>query len=120
MSVGIGLSINNTRAVFEALFNKQSEFTRTPKYRIEGDGDEWVGKKYRQSVAVQPLVELALGLYFTWTVFYALANQIYGTLPFLFLFQIGFLYTGLVSIVQQYAGSSEVVAAELEPGRQGS
>jgi cellulose synthase/poly-beta-1,6-N-acetylglucosamine synthase-like glycosyltransferase len=121
MSIGIGLSINNTRAVFEALFNKQSEFTRTPKYRIEGDTDEWVGKKYRQSVAVQPLIELALGLYFTWTVFYALANQIYGTLPFLLLFQIGFLYTGLVSIVQQYAGGSEeVVAAGLEPDRQGS
>ena len=120
MSIGIGLSINNTRAVFEALFNKQTDFNRTPKYHIERDGDEWVGKKYRQSVAVQPLIELALGLYFTWTVFYALANQIYGTLPFLFLFQIGFLYTGLLSIVQQYAGDSEVVAAGLEPGRQGS
>src|SRR6186713_208626 len=58
MSIGIGLSINNTRAVFEALFNKQSEFARTPKYRIEGDADEWVGKRYRQSVAVQPLIEL--------------------------------------------------------------
>src|ERR1700732_402560 len=45
MSVGIGLSINNTRAVFEALFNKQTGFARTPKYRIEGDGDEWGGKK---------------------------------------------------------------------------
>ncbi len=42
--------------------------------------------------------------------FYALANQIYGTLPFLMLFQIGFLYTGLVSIVQQYAGDSDSVA----------
>jgi cellulose synthase/poly-beta-1,6-N-acetylglucosamine synthase-like glycosyltransferase len=120
MSIGIGLSINNTRAVIEALFNKQSEFTRTPKYRIEGDGDEWVGKKYRQSVAVQPLIELALGLYFTATVFYALANQIYGTVPFLVLFQIGFLYTGLLSIVQQYAGDSDVVAAGLQPGQQGS
>ncbi len=119
MSVGIGLSVNNTRAVFEALFNKQSEFTRTPKYRIEANADEWVGKKYRQSVAVQPLIELALGLYFTATVFYALANQIYGTLPFLVLFQVGFLYTGLLSIVQQYAGDS-VVAAGLQPGRQGS
>jgi cellulose synthase/poly-beta-1,6-N-acetylglucosamine synthase-like glycosyltransferase len=116
MSVGIGLSVNNTRAVFEALFNKDSEFTRTPKYRIEGDTDEWVGKKYRQSVAVQPLVELALGLYFTATVFYALANGIYGTLPFLVLFQVGFLYTGLLSIVQQYAGP-EVVAAGLQPER---
>jgi cellulose synthase/poly-beta-1,6-N-acetylglucosamine synthase-like glycosyltransferase len=118
MSIGIGLSINNTRAVFEALLNTQSDFNRTPKYRIEGEADEWVSKKYRQSVAVQPLVELVLGLYFTWTVFYALANQIYGTVPFLVLFQIGFLYTGLLSIVQQYA-SDEVVAG-LQPGRQGS
>jgi cellulose synthase/poly-beta-1,6-N-acetylglucosamine synthase-like glycosyltransferase len=106
MSIGIGLCINNTRAVFEALFNKATEFARTPKYRIEGVADEWVGKKYRQSVAVQPLVELGLGLYFTATVFYALANQIYGTVPFLVLFQLGFLYTGLVSIVQQYASDS--------------
>jgi cellulose synthase/poly-beta-1,6-N-acetylglucosamine synthase-like glycosyltransferase len=109
MSVGIGLSVNNTRAVFEALFNKQSEFARTPKYRIEANADEWVGKKYRQSVAVQPLIELALGLYFTATVFYALANGIYGTLPFLVLFQVGFLYTGVLSVVQQYAGDDSVV-----------
>ena len=120
MSIGIGLSVNNTRAVFEAMFNKASEFTRTPKYRIEGDADEWVGKKYRQSVAVQPLIELALGLYFTATVFYALANQIYGTVPFLVLFQIGFLYTGLLSIVQQYAADPDAVTAGLEPDRQGS
>jgi len=119
MSIGIGLCINNTRAVFEALLDKQTEFMRTPKYRIEGDSDDFVGKKYRQSVAVQPLIELALGLYFTATVFYALANQIYGTLPFLVLFQIGFLYTGLLSIVQQYADDS-VVAPGLQPGRQGS
>jgi cellulose synthase/poly-beta-1,6-N-acetylglucosamine synthase-like glycosyltransferase len=109
MSVGIGLSVNNTRAVFEALFNKHTEFARTPKYRIEGNSDEWVGKKYRQSVAVQPLIELGLGLYFTATVFYALANQIYGTVPFLMLFQVGFLYTGLLSMVQQYAGDEPVV-----------
>jgi len=113
MSVGIGLSINNTRAVFEALFRKDSEFARTPKYRIEGDADEWVGKKYRQSVAIQPLVEMLLGLYFTWTVFYALANQIYGTLPFLVLFQVGFLYTGVLSIVQQYAGDSVVLKTQV-------
>ena len=117
MSIGIGLSINNTRAVFEALFNKHTEFARTPKYRIEGDADEWVGKKYRQSVAVQPLIELALGLYFTWTVFYALANQIYGTVPFLMLVQIGFLDTGLVSIVQQYAEDPVVLKTQGASGK---
>ena len=109
MSIGIGLAVNNTRAVFEALFGKQTEFTRTPKYHIEAQGDEWVSKKYRQSFVLQPVIELALGLYFTATVFYALGNGIYGTLPFLVLFQIGFLYTGLLSIIQQYAGETVVL-----------
>src|SRR6187401_450847 len=59
MSIGIGLSVNNSRAVLEAMFGKQSEFARTPKYGIERQTDEWVGKKYHQSVGVQPLVELA-------------------------------------------------------------
>jgi hypothetical protein len=114
MSIGIGLAVNNTRAVFEALFNRQSEFARTPKYRIEVAADEWIGKKYRQTVIVQPMIELALGLYFTATVFYALANGIYGTLPFLVLFQVGFLYTGLLSIVQQYAGDNVVLEPATE------
>jgi cellulose synthase/poly-beta-1,6-N-acetylglucosamine synthase-like glycosyltransferase len=109
MSIGIGLTVNNTRAVLEALFNKPSDFARTPKYRIEGQEDEWIGKKYRQNFVVQPMIELTLGLYFTATVFYALANGIYGTLPFLVLFQIGFLYTGVLSIVQQYAGDGVVL-----------
>ncbi len=117
MSIGIGLSINNTRAVLEALFDRKSEFTRTPKYRIERAADGFVGKKYRQSVAVQPLIELALGLYFTATVFYALANQIYGTVPFLVLFQIGFLYTGLVSIVQQYTDDPVVFNTQIASGK---
>jgi cellulose synthase/poly-beta-1,6-N-acetylglucosamine synthase-like glycosyltransferase len=110
MSIGIGLSVNNTRAVLEALFKKESEFARTPKYCIERDSDEWAGKKYHQTVGVQSIIELALGLYFTGTVFYALINQIYGTVPFLMLFQIGFLYTGLMSILQQFTGDEEMAA----------
>jgi cellulose synthase/poly-beta-1,6-N-acetylglucosamine synthase-like glycosyltransferase len=110
MSIGIGLCVNNTRAVLEALFHKESEFARTPKYCIERDSDEWAGKKYHQTVGVQSIIELALGLYFTGTVFYALINQIYGTLPFLMLFQIGFLYTGLLSILQQFTGNEEMAA----------
>jgi cellulose synthase/poly-beta-1,6-N-acetylglucosamine synthase-like glycosyltransferase len=114
MSIGIGLAVNNTRAVFEALFKKQSEFARTPKYRVETQSDEWMGKKYRQSFVVQPAIELTLGLYFTATVFYALANGIYGTVPFLMLFQIGFLYTGLLSIMQQYATENVPLSAVAE------
>src|SRR5262245_30232346 len=109
MSIGIGLAVNNTKAVFEALFHKPSDFARTPKYHIETGGDDWISKKYRQSTAVQPLIELALGLYFTATLFYALANGIYATVPFIMLFQVGFLYTGMLSLIQQYAADVEVV-----------
>ena len=114
MSIGIGLAVNNTKAVFEAMMGKTSEFARTPKYRVEAQGDEWISKKYRQNFSVQPVIELALGLYFTATVFYALGNGIYGTLPFLVLFQIGFLYTGLLSIIQQYAGQTVVLEPATE------
>ena len=51
---------------------------------------------------------MALGLYFTATLFYALANGIYATVPFLMLFQVGFLYTGMLSLLQQYAGDGVV------------
>jgi hypothetical protein len=87
--------------------DRHRAFARTPKYGIEREGDEWVGKKYHQTVGVQSIIEVALGLYFTGTVFYALINQIYGTLPFLMLFQIGFLYTGLLSILQQFTGDGD-------------
>ena len=103
MAIGIGLAVNNTRAVLEAIFRKETEFTRTPKYGVERVGDEWQTKKYHTSMMVQPLIELTLGLYFTGTVLYALANGIYGTLPFLMLFQAGFLYVGCTSIMQQLA-----------------
>jgi cellulose synthase/poly-beta-1,6-N-acetylglucosamine synthase-like glycosyltransferase len=116
MSIGIGLAINNTRAVFEAIAGKQTEFVRTPKYHIEDNADEWIGKKYRQANIIQPIIELSLGLYFTFTVFYALSNRIYGTLPFLVLFQVGFLYTGLLSIVQQFADDSVVLKTQVAGG----
>jgi cellulose synthase/poly-beta-1,6-N-acetylglucosamine synthase-like glycosyltransferase len=106
MAVGIGLAVNNTRAVLEAMFRHETAFTRTPKYGIERGSDQWAGKKYTQAMAIQPLVEIGLGLYFSMTVFYALAYGIYGSLPFLVLFQVGFLYMGLTSVIQQLGGGS--------------
>ena len=112
MAIGIGLAVNNTqRACIEALFGEPGEFTRTPKYGIERADDDWQHKKYHQSMPIQPFIEVALGLYFTVTVVYALANGIYGTLPFLMLFQFGFLYTGLMSILQQIGGDDLLVKA---------
>jgi len=110
IAIGIGLSVNNAKAVLEALFGQPGEFARTPKYGIERRQDDWQHKRYHQSMPIQPLVELLFGLYFTVAVFYAVANGILGTLPFLILFQFGYLYMGFMSIMQQYRG--DVVSIE--------
>ena len=65
MAIGIGLAVNNAKAVLEALFGEPGEFARTPKYGIERRQDDWQHKKYHQSMPIQPFVEVALGLYFT-------------------------------------------------------
>jgi cellulose synthase/poly-beta-1,6-N-acetylglucosamine synthase-like glycosyltransferase len=100
LAVGIGLSVNNAKAVLEALFGHTSEFKRTPKYRVEAAGDEWKQKRYRGSISFVPFVELFLGFYFTVTACYAITYGIWGTLPFVLLFQFGFLYTGALSLFQ--------------------
>ena len=47
-----------------------------------------------------PFVELLLGAYFTVMAYYAVVNGIFGTLPFILIFQFGFLYAGLLSLFQ--------------------
>jgi cellulose synthase/poly-beta-1,6-N-acetylglucosamine synthase-like glycosyltransferase len=100
LAVGIGLSVNNAKAVLEALLGMESEFTRTPKYRVEGASDEWKQKRYRGTLNFVPFVELSLAVYFSFMAYYALVNEIYGTLPFIFLFQGGYLYAAAMSLFQ--------------------
>lgn len=100
MSLGIGLSVNNSKAVLEALFNKETEFKRTPKYMIEEKKDKWIGKKYRGEINSLVLFELFLGIYFTFNIYFAYINKIYISIPFLMIFQMGFFYVAFLSIYQ--------------------
>ncbi|MCZ6819372.1 MAG: glycosyltransferase family 2 protein [Calditrichaeota bacterium] len=100
MSIGIGLSINNARAVLEAIFNHVTEFKRTPKYQIEKEGDNWQNKKYRTSLTLQPVVELLLAAYFTVSLVSLVSEGLLLSIPFFILFQVGFLYIGLLSVFQ--------------------
>src|SRR6266480_5546426 len=99
MSLGISLSVSNSKSVMEALLGIKSSFKRTPKFKIESKTDRWATKKYRRRTGVMPLFELSLGAYFALIVLYAFINQNYPTIPFLMLFVVGFTYMGLMSIV---------------------
>ena len=98
MALGIGLSVNNSRAVLEALLGRESGFTRTPKHGVRGAGEPVVRKRYKAAVTMQPLVELGLAAYMTYGILFVLDRGVYYSLPFLFLFQAGFGYVGLVSV----------------------
>jgi cellulose synthase/poly-beta-1,6-N-acetylglucosamine synthase-like glycosyltransferase len=100
LALGIGLSLNNARAVLEAMFNHHSEFTRTPKYGIEGKTHIWRSARYTSLKSLLPILELFFAGYFTYFVFVAIEEGNYFTVPFLMLFQIGFLYVALSSIAQ--------------------
>lgn len=113
MAIGVGLSVNNTKAVIGGLLGRPGEFSRTPKYGVTNKDDDWTTKRYRESVQAQPLVEIALGLYYTAAVMYAVSAGLFAPLPFLFLFQAGFLSTGLMSLVQQHSVASFLLRAHV-------
>ena len=122
MATGIGISVRNAQAVLEAIVGKKSEFARTPKFKIEGKTDSFVSKKYRNKAGWMPYAEVLLGIYFLFTVIYAVLNENYATVPFLLLFVWGYLYTGLMSLGQTYFAHLRfgVNAPEMRPASSGA
>jgi cellulose synthase/poly-beta-1,6-N-acetylglucosamine synthase-like glycosyltransferase len=101
MALGVGLTITNAKAVMEALFGVKSAFARTPKYRVNEKGEKsQAKKKYRKRLGIVPWIELLIGCYFAWTIYYAVTTENYFTIPFLVLFVFGYWYTALLSLLQ--------------------
>ena len=100
LSLGIGLCVNQTRAVLEAVFGRETEFVRTPKHGIRGKLETWSGKKYRAAKSLTPFFEMAMAAYFVFAVHIAIINGHYVSVPFLLLFLFGFGYVGALSAWQ--------------------
>jgi hypothetical protein len=98
LALGIGISLNNTRAALQALFRRRSGFVRTPKYRIAEHGDSWIGKRYAARRTLWPCIELALAAACWLAVYFAIrnGNTSFGLL--MVLFAAGYLYVGLTSL----------------------
>jgi cellulose synthase/poly-beta-1,6-N-acetylglucosamine synthase-like glycosyltransferase len=122
MALGVGLSINNTRAVFEAIFtrkNGRNEFVRTPKYGVSSTTEQVTSLD--QAIAhsapasssqsghsksfltlsrlLLPLIEIAFGIYMCVFISIALIyGYALGSIPFLLLFAAGYFYVGFSTI----------------------
>ena len=112
MAVGIGMSIPGSKAVLEGALGIKSPFVRTPKFSVDGKGVDWMNKKYRCDIGLLTIVEIAFGLYFTLVTIYAWNLGIYGVIPFLMLFQYGYLYTGLWALAQSLKRSHIRISVE--------
>jgi cellulose synthase/poly-beta-1,6-N-acetylglucosamine synthase-like glycosyltransferase len=114
MSLGIGLAINNAKAVLEALLGQESAFTRTPKTGAEGKKVAAIKKSYRGSKTLMPIIELSFAAYFTGALWFAFEKRIYSSVPFILLFLVGFLYVGVSSLLQGRLKFSESAPAPVK------
>ncbi len=105
MAVGIGLCVNNARAVMEAWLGRASEFHRTPKYNLL-PGESPAARRYRAGANRDTWIEALLALYVAAGMTAAAAAGLWGALPFLALFALGFAYTALGALAAAHVPSA--------------
>jgi hypothetical protein len=100
MAGSMGLAVNNSRAVFEGLLSRRSEFIRTPKYHIVDKSDSYMLSKYFISIKIDSsvFVETLLAFY----CFIGVVASIYfmeiAAIPFQMMFFLGFATVSILSI----------------------
>ncbi len=101
LALGVGMAVNNAKAVLEAVFGKPSEFVRTPKFGESGEGSLSIEKRAQGYKAIKSIIVPILEL--TFAVFFAcieVAKLVSGDFLgfFLMLPFLGFFYTGICSL----------------------
>ncbi|NIA06199.1 MAG: glycosyltransferase [Actinobacteria bacterium] len=123
ISLGIGISLNNCRAVLEGLFGKQSDFISTPKFGLSNVPDRsrrvWMSKATspRRMFTFMPYIELLFGLYIVACIAGTLIRyrQITVSIPFLLLFAAGYFYVSFANFYGLYITDSAGKVQLTEP-----
>ncbi|MFB1006025.1 MAG: glycosyltransferase [Nitrosopumilus sp.] len=93
-----GMSVNNTVAVFDALFGRKNEFLRTPKYGIVNKEDDWKGKAYNLPFTQTTLLEIFFGVYGTLAIFISIFSNNPVFVPIIAIQTIGFFYIAYMGL----------------------
>ena len=96
--LGVGVAVNNTKAVLEALLNIKSGFIRTPKYGVKKRTDRWIGKQYFIPLNSTSVLEFFLGVYSLIGLFLFLFFSKFLVSPFLLIYASGFFYVFFLSV----------------------
>jgi cellulose synthase/poly-beta-1,6-N-acetylglucosamine synthase-like glycosyltransferase len=111
MAGSMGFAVNNTKAVFEGLIRKKSEFVRTPKYKITDKKESWAGKQYTPvKVSFTVILEAVLAVY----CFFGVVSSIYfleiAAVPFQLLFSMGYGLVAYLSLKHAWLGRKTKLA----------
>lgn len=94
MAGSMGLSLSNTRAVFQAMIGRQSPFVRTPKYGPDVASSWWTSTYARLELAPVVLLEAIMTLYCLGGLVLLITTGAWAAVPFQVIFTLGF---GLVA-----------------------
>ncbi|WP_051670781.1 glycosyltransferase [Bryobacter aggregatus] len=111
MAAGVALTISNTKAVLEALFNVQTSFARTAKYNLSDKKIKVDQAEYRRKSGWLPFLEIAMGSAFLAMVYYCIESLNFLSIPFLMIFVSGYYWAGFSTLWQEYQGLLQFRAA---------
>lgn len=93
-----GMSVNNSVAVFDAVFGKKNEFLRTPKYGIVNKEDNWRDKAYNLPFTKTTLLEIFFGIYGLMGILISIFSNNPIFAPIIGLQTVGFFYISYMSL----------------------
>ena len=125
LSLGIGISLNNCKAVIEGLFGRQSDFISTPKFGQGSIPDRshrvWMSKSAgpRKKLVLMPYIEFLFGLYIIACIVGTLLRYrgITVSIPFLLLFAAGYFYVSFANFYGLYVTNSTRKKEEDDPSK---
>jgi cellulose synthase/poly-beta-1,6-N-acetylglucosamine synthase-like glycosyltransferase len=98
MGLGIGLALNQAKAVLEGFFTDDKEFKRTPKLGMDANGKACSKRAYKVPKSLLTFLELGFAVYYFAALFVAIYIRKWASVPFLWLFFSGFAYMSILSL----------------------
>lgn len=102
VALGTGLSVNNTRAAFEAITGIQSEFKRTPKFAVTSKGDQWQTSSYALPRNPTVWIELTLALFALSVLIYSISINMWWMVVWLILYGASYSYISYLAFLQAW------------------
>jgi len=99
LSLSMGMSLHNSKAVWHGYTGKRTPFVRTPKFALSGSGDNFAKSNYLNAkIPSTTFFELILAVYFLAAVIWGVQAGEYAFVIYHLMLSVGFATIGILSI----------------------